>query len=294
MSEIIISAFADEAANDLAGQIQALRANQVTHLELRAVDQVNVADFTQEKTAAVRSALDDAGIRVSCLATPLGKIDITDPMPPHLEKLRRLCATAAAFDCQRLRIFSFYIPHDQPAALYREAVLERLDQMIEIAAAAGVRLLHENEKDIYGDIMARCLDLHQAFGDRLGAILDPANYVQVGSDPLLAMNELDPWIEYLHIKDCRRSDGRIVPAGQGDGQVDAVIRRYLSRAERRHIAIEPHLFAFDGLSGLEKGLASLPGGSHEVGVGGSYADGPSAFAAGIRAFRTVMGPAVAR
>ena len=287
MPDIILSAFADEAANDLAGQLQALQSNQIRNIELRAVDKVNIADFSPEKTAVVRSALQAAGISVSCLATPLGKIDIADPMAPHLEKLQRLCDIAAAFDCRRLRIFSFYMPHGQPASRYRQAVLERLDQMIEIADAAGIRLLHENEKDIYGDTLERCLDLHQTFGSRLGAILDPANYVQVGSDPLQAIDQLDPWIEYLHVKDCRRSDGRIVPAGQGDGQVAKVIRRYLDRGDRRHIAIEPHLFEFDGLAGLEKGLASVVGGGQAVGVGGTFADGQAAFAAGIAAFRAI-------
>lgn len=285
MPDITISAFADEASASLAGQVQALQANHIQAIELRAVDNINIADFTPEKTREVQSALAAAGIRVSCLATPIGKIDVTDPMEPHLEKLKGLCATAAAFDCHRLRIFSFYLPHGQAAAVWREAVLERMDQMIRVADRAGIRLYHENEKDIYGDVLERCLDLHQTFGPRLGAILDPANYLQVGSDPVQAMQQLDQWVEYLHIKDCRLSDSRIVAAGQGDGRILDIVRAYLSRSDRRNIAIEPHLYEFAGLAGLEKGLASLPGGGSEVGVGGAYADGPTAFAAGIAAFR---------
>jgi hypothetical protein len=53
---ILLSAFADEAAQDLEGQISALTANQVPGIELRTVDSVNVADFDLTLTTRVKSA----------------------------------------------------------------------------------------------------------------------------------------------------------------------------------------------------------------------------------------------
>jgi len=163
----------------------------------------------------------------------------------------------------------------------------RLERLIEVAVAEDVRLFHENEKDIYGDVLERCVDIHQTFLSKLGAILDPANYVQVGSDPLQAFAALDPWIEYLHIKDCRRSDGHIVAAGQGDGQIAEILRLYLAKPDRHSIAIEPHLFEFASLKTLEKHMSGNPGSGQEVGVGGDYPDAWTAFAAGISAIRTL-------
>ena len=283
---ILLSAFADEAAQDLEGQIQALITNKVPGIELRTVDSVNVADFDSTMTARVKTALDQASLKVHCLATPLGKIQIESPLAPEFERLKRLSQTAHALDCQRLRIFSFYVPAGR-AAEYRDEVMMRLERLIEVADAEGVRMFHENEKDIYGDILERCVDIHQTFQSKLGAILDPANYIQVGSDPLQAFKALDAWIEYLHIKDCRRSDGHIVAAGKGDGQIAEILNLFLANHNRQSIAIEPHLYEFASLKTLEIHMTGDPGSGQEVGVGGDYPDALTAFAAGISAFRTL-------
>ncbi|MDD2457398.1 MAG: TIM barrel protein [Eubacteriales bacterium] len=283
---ILLSAFADEAAQDLEGQIAALIANRVPGIELRTVDSINVADFDSTMTARVKTALDQASLKVNCLATPLGKVQIDSPLAPELERLKRLSQTAHALDCQRLRIFSFYVPAGRSAE-YRDEVMLRLERLIEVADAEGVRLFHENEKDIYGDVLERCVDIHQTFQNKLGAILDPANYVQVGSDPLQAFKDLDSWIEYLHIKDCRHTDGHIVAAGQGDGQIAEILKLFLAKPGRQSIAIEPHLFEFASLKTLEIHMMGDPGSGQDVGVGGDYPDALTAFAAGISAFRTL-------
>lgn len=283
---ILLSAFADEAAQDLEGQIQALIINKVPGIELRTVDSVNVADFDSTMTARVKTAFDQASLKVHCLATPLGKVQIDSPLESELERLKRLSQTAHALDCQRLRIFSFYVPAGR-AAEYRDEVMMRLERLIEVADAEGVRMFHENEKDIYGDILERCVDIHQTFQSKLGAILDPANYIQVGSDPLQAFKALDAWIEYLHIKDCRRSDGHIVAAGKGDGQIAEILNLFLANHNRQSIAIEPHLYEFASLKTLEIHMTGDPGSGQEVGVGGDYPDALTAFAAGIAAFRTL-------
>ncbi len=283
---ILLSAFADEAAQDLEGQIQALITNKVPGIELRTVDSVNVADFDSTMTARVKTAFDQASLKVHCLATPLGKVQIDSPLESELERLKRLSQTAHALDCQRLRIFSFYVPAGR-AAEYRDEVMMRLERLIEVADAEGVRMFHENEKDIYGDILERCVDIHQTFQSKLGAILDPANYIQVGSDPLQAFKALDAWIEYLHIKDCRRSDGHIVAAGKGDGQIAEILNLFLANHNRQSIAIEPHLYEFASLKTLEIHMTGDPGSGQEVGVGGDYPDALTAFAAGISAFRTL-------
>lgn len=287
MSEIILSAFTDEAAADLAGQLRAMQANGLQAMDLRAVDGINVADLTPAKTRQVRDALSAEGFSVACLASPIGKIGIGDPFAPHLDKMKRLCETADLLDCRRVRFFSFFIPAGQTAADCRAEVLERLDQLLRIGTDAGLRLLHENEKDIYGDITERCLDLHQVFGERMGGIVDPANYLQVGSDPLQAMQTLNQWIEYLHIKDVRLSDGKLMPAGQGDGHVAEIIKLYTAIPERRHIAVEPHLFAFSGLSKLEKNPVS----QKAAATGGLVSEAEQAlavFATAISACRTLL------
>ena len=65
-----LAAFADEAANDLMGQIAAMKENDVGLLEIRGVDGQNIDQLSCEKAREIRSRLDDAGLAVWSLGSP--------------------------------------------------------------------------------------------------------------------------------------------------------------------------------------------------------------------------------
>jgi 3-dehydroshikimate dehydratase len=76
------------------------------------------------------------------------------------------------------------------------------------AQAANIILLHENEKDIYGDTIARCVDLLQSCDNaHMQVVFDPANIIQCGQIPYPdAYQALHPWLRYMHVKDAH-ADG---------------------------------------------------------------------------------------
>ena len=244
-----IYAFADEASPTLDGQIAAMQRNRLDGLEIRGVDGQNVADITPEKAAQIRRKLDAAGLVTWSIGSPIGKISISDPFPAHLDKLRRVLETAHILGAENVRMFSFFLPCGCDPAQYRNQVLDQLGQMVQAAAGTGIRLCHENEKGIYGDTAVRCLEIHRALPE-LGGVLDPANYIQCGVDPLQAWELLHPYIRYLHIKDAL-ADGSVVPAGHGIGHLEDILRAFRARGGS-HVTLEPHLTVFDGLSGLEQ------------------------------------------
>ena len=57
------------------------------------------------------------------------------------------------------RAIEFFMPVGQDPARYRGEVLDRMKQLVRAAEGSGVTLVHENEKEIYGDTPARCLDI---------------------------------------------------------------------------------------------------------------------------------------
>ena len=71
-----IYAFADEASANIDEQIKAMKENKLDGLEIRNVDGVNISRITKEKAKEVRKKLDDAGLRVWTIGSPIGKIDI--------------------------------------------------------------------------------------------------------------------------------------------------------------------------------------------------------------------------
>ena len=128
--------------------------------------------------------------------------------------------------------------------------------MVELAARKNLVLLHENEKEIYGDLAPRCLELMEKFGgENLKATFDFANFVQCGQDTLEAWDMLKSHIAYVHVKDALFDGGRVVPVGQGDGNVKEILTRLDQEGFQGFLSLEPHLADFAGLSGLEKNAA---------------------------------------
>lgn len=216
MEQIVLSGFSDEIAPELDIQLAAIREWGLSHIELRAADGVNVSDFSPEKVKKVKAKLVAAGVSVSSIGSPLGKISIEEDFAPHLEKVKRTLEIQKELGAPYIRMFSFYLPEGQDPALFRGEVLERLHRMVEEAAAWDSVLLHENEKGIYGDNASRCQDLlEQLAGPHFQAVFDFANFIQVGQETLPAYGLLKPYVAYVHVKDALLSTGAVVPAGQG-------------------------------------------------------------------------------
>ena len=248
-----ITGFADEIAPDLSTQIDSFKKLGISYIEMRGVDGDNLIHHDNAKAKEIKKRLDDAGIRLSALGSPLGKIGMDDPFEPHYEEYKRAVEIAHMMDTPYIRMFSFYPPHD------KDKVFERLGRFADYAKANDVCLLHENEKDIYGEKAKECKEIMDTFGgNHFRAIFDFANFVQAGQDTLEAYEILKDHIEYIHVKDAISGSGKVVPSGFGDGNVKEILSRLFADGFKGFLSIEPHLFDFDGFAGLERGGMKLP------------------------------------
>ena len=240
----IVSGFADEIAPDLDEQLDVLESLGIDHLDLRGVDETNVLDFSPEQVERVKRELDERGIGVTSIGSPIGKIAVTDDFEPHLERFETAIEMAEAFDTEYIRLFSYYIPEGDDPVDHREEVLRRMQAKVERAEEAGVTLLHENEKDIYGDTPERCRDmLTTVDSPRFRAIFDPANFLEIGTAPYPeGLLDLIEYVEQLHIKDAAFGErGEMVPAGEGDGNLPETIAAFKRRGFIGPASLEPHL-----------------------------------------------------
>lgn len=259
---IRLSAFADEISPRLDEQIATLEHEGLHFIDLRGVDEINVLDLSDQQVADVKRSLDDHGIGVAAIASPIGKVPIDGSFDDHLHRFERAITLARFFDARYIRIFSFYPPASADTSSgsapvdpssYRDEVLRRLREMTARARAADVVLLHENEKDIYGDTIARCRDIHESIpGTHLRAAFDPANFIQCGQVPYPdAYDALRPWVSYVHVKDAL-ADGHVVAAGDGVARWPDLLRRLRGDGYDGFLALEPHLMTegqFQGFSG---------------------------------------------
>ena len=265
-----LCAFADEAAEPIAEQISALKENNIPQIELRSVDGINVKDLTDEKAQEIARALKEAGISVWSLGSPLGKSDISADFSQEVAVLKRLLQLCRLFECDKIRVFSFFT---KEYARDRQEVTDRMRRLVEIASEQKIRLFHENEKDIYGDRTERVADLLQNVPG-LCSVYDPANYVQVGETPE-NMSKMAALAGYLHIKDVLRT-GELVPAGEGDGMIAELIG---SVGTDMTLTLEPHLKVFSGYAAID---------NHEMKNKYSFSTGREAFDFAARALKNVL------
>ncbi len=248
----MISGFSDEIDSNIIVQFSEIKRLGIDYFEPRFINDKNIADLNIDETNELLNKMKEYGVSASSIGSPIGKIKITDDFEPHFEKFKNVVRIAKTIGTKYIRMFSFFI-EDGEQEKYRDEVISRLSRLIEYAKSEQVILLHENEKDIYGDTIDRCLDLMQElYCDNFKAVFDPANFVQCGQDTKVAYEKLSQYIEYMHIKDSLE-DGSIVPAGVGNGNIEYILGKLKEKGYSGFVSLEPHLGTFAGLEDLETG-----------------------------------------
>ena len=247
-----LSGFSDEISPDFQTQCAVVSQLGLRFLEFRSAWDVNVLDLTKDQLAEAKTILDAHGIGVSSIGSPIGKIAIDDDFGPHLERMRHAADVAHFFGAPYIRVFSFFMPAGSDPDSHRDAVLSRMRDLATVAEEADVVLLHENEKEIYGDIPRRCLDIIESVDSpNLKVAWDAANFVQVGVRPFTeAYALLRPHLAYVQIKDANLADGEVVAAGRGDGEVAETLRALQQDGFDGFFSLEPHLSQTHALGGF--------------------------------------------
>jgi sugar phosphate isomerase/epimerase len=247
-----LTGFGDEIDPDPAIQISVLLALGAGHIEVRSAWDTNVVDLSEEQLDRLAKLLREHAMGVSAIASPVGKVDVVTDAGGEPDRLRRAITAAHRLGTGYIRVFSFYRPAGVPVEQTRDAVLSNLRALAELAEREDVILVHENEKDIYGDTPARVLDLIESVGSpALRVAWDSANFVQVGVRPFTdGYAPLRPYLEYLQIKDAIAGTGEVVPAGEGDGELLATLTALRDDGYEGFASLEPHLALRHHLGGF--------------------------------------------
>jgi sugar phosphate isomerase/epimerase len=238
-----LSGFIDEISKDFSEQCEVAAGLGLRYVEVRSAWGTNILDLDDAQLRTLRVTLAENGLSVSSIGSPIGKISIDDEFARHLERVRHAIEVADILGAPFIRLFSFFIPADTDPDSRRDEVLSRMSALAEAAVSSDVILLHENEKEIYGDIPRRCLDIVTSVASpKLQLAWDPANFVQVGVRPFTeGYAMLRPHVGYIQIKDALLADGSVVVAGAGDGEVVETIRALRADGFDGFFSLEPHL-----------------------------------------------------
>jgi sugar phosphate isomerase/epimerase len=242
---VYLSAFADEIDPDLDLQIKHCKLNGVTHFELRSVNKINVLDFDPQLRSEIKRKLSDAGLGVVSIGSPIGKVAIDKPFNDHLDRFKTAVDMAEFFDAPLIRVFSYYPPGGEGKGAVeplKDEVIDRFRQKVAYIENRNVTMVHENEKGIFGEKGKTCLQLMSGVNSpKLRTAFDFANFVQAKEKPLDNWPGLKPFTTHIHIKDALLKDASVVPAGEGDGDIEAIVVDAYRSGYRGYLTLEPHL-----------------------------------------------------
>jgi sugar phosphate isomerase/epimerase len=272
-----LSAFGDEIAPDLDEQLTTLDALNVGYLDLRGAWGTNVLRMDDDELDRVMEVCEAHGTQIACLGSPIGKSPIEDPIDIELDNLRRIIEIGERVGCNRVRFFSFYPPDTSTNEHYDQYVdlsVARISKLVGLAEEAGFTMLLENEKGIVTDTLARCEAVIKAIDSpNLRFLWDSANFIQVDEAQVVDRGwpMLGEYIGYVHIKDAVLSDGHVVAAGEGDGQLPKLLSLLKEDGYQGFLALEPHLriaghsTGFSGAEGMTYAVNALRKVMDEVG-----------------------------
>jgi sugar phosphate isomerase/epimerase len=243
-----LSAFADEAADDMDGQIKALLESKIGHVDLRNVDGHNIGALPLDHARKVKQKLDAAGLKVGMYGTPIGKIDLADDFDIDVKKLQHMGELKNIFGARNVRIFSYWNKKAGASeADFRKESVRRLTELAKLAQKLDLVLYHENEVAVFGDTLEHVKvlrdELHAKFPQNFKLIFDSDNFNQCNQDVWTCWTTLRDAIEAVHFKDSNKVDGSFqhCPVGQGNGRYPDIVRDLASRNWSGPMTLEPHL-----------------------------------------------------
>lgn len=253
---IYISGFSDEISSDFTEQLETVTRLGMNYISLRAADGKGIAEYTlDEVERELLPKLEKYQVRVSSIGSPIGKVGVEDEEGFEKQKvqLEELCKIANLLECRYIRMFSFFMPEGKNPDDYKDVVLKKLREFIAIAEKYNVTLMHENEKDIYGDVLSRCkILMDELAGEHFASVFDFANFVQCGQDTEECWDTLHENVVYIHIKDAVTNDNENVVCGTGEGKIAQLLKRAIvDEGYEGFLTLEPHLVLFDSLASLE-------------------------------------------
>lgn len=243
---IRISAFADEAYMDLDEQISFLKSLGLKWLEIRFVNGKNITSLTIDEASQLKEKLDEAGIGISAIASPIGKYGLDKPFEEHLDLLRHTADLCHVLGTRAIRIFSFYPAEGTEIDESYPLVKEKMEAMVKVAEEKDVVLLHENESHIFGHSAENCAMLGKDFfGKHFSEVYDPANFVwgENNTDNVATCWPImSPYVTHIHLKDWTLGStgiGSII--GDGDGHIEDLIDTVIAEGYNGFMTLEPHL-----------------------------------------------------
>lgn len=166
---------------DLAAQLGFTGVN----ISANGPDNRHLGGTTSQHYAAVRAALQTAGLKA--------ELDTSDTRPEHL---LNMLSISAAVGAEQLRVYTRY--KGEKDDIIRKTISD-LRTVAEAADTYRVTVVLENHEDFSGSEIRTILDAIDH--PRIRALYDYGNSQMIREEPQHALQEMEPYITAVHLKD---------------------------------------------------------------------------------------------
>ncbi|MDR0553842.1 MAG: sugar phosphate isomerase/epimerase [Treponema sp.] len=240
MYQFRLSGFADEAGIDADEQMNVLEKNGIHQLELRSIDGKGILELDDAALEALAEKFMRRGFSVSSIGSPIGKSPIEADFSLVRASFEKVLKAAEILKAPYIRGFDFYIPGDSDPLRWADEVVYRVSELVMRAKDRGVAYALENESGIFSSLPERCVYVLDRVPNLVMAF-DPGNFIMNDASPWAAWPLLKSRTAYFHIKDATNEPKRFVPAGEGDGGMDKILKDAFESGFDGVLSVEPHL-----------------------------------------------------
>jgi L-ribulose-5-phosphate 3-epimerase len=266
----------DEVSANVSEALDWIAERGLRHVEIRTVNGRNVMEMTNEEIDNLRERIEQRGLYVSAIASPVFKCALDraravasgdtfgqkeEDVTAHFAKLDRAFEIAGRLNTKRIRIFSFW--RDLSPEAVKEEVVRLLKQAADRAEKVNMQLLLENEPSCNGGYASEVGSMVKAVqSPALQALWDPGNEQYGGRTAFPdGYEQVKGLAAHVHLKDARiGSDGKshCVPIGSGDVPYVKHIQALLADGYEGLFTIETHYIP-EGGTAMEGSTMTLNG-----------------------------------
>ncbi|MCA9038738.1 MAG: sugar phosphate isomerase/epimerase [Planctomycetaceae bacterium] len=266
--KVIISAFADEAANRKTAleQMVALSAIGLKYYSPRFIDVFgdgnvkHVVELNKKELTELKKLHAEFGMSVTSIGARIGKVKLLDiddgshnkyiPIEKYLKgEVADTIKVAKELDCKLIRGFSFYHPRGTDPREHIPQAVELLRKIVEACAAEGIVYGLEIEPNLIGETGPLLAELCKKVNHpNIVCIYDGGNVAAQNKRPDVVFDEyvaMRKYMGWMHIKDYKIDpkltwDGAVdeerlknfVPANEGDAGHEQMLRDLRDHVEK--------------------------------------------------------------
>jgi len=260
MRELYLSGFADEAAYDLEGQINAIKALGWKYLEARKINGRNIHDLNEPAFDKLCAVFEETGIKISCFCSNICNwgTPVDSDLEATMTVVKRAIKRMQRLKVPLISIMSYAVIYDEkrrPKPDQKEAKrFEHLRKICDAFLEAGLTPVQDGYFSYGGLSWEHTLKLLDNVPG-LKLVFDTSE-PNLSLDynktfPYPSQNYMEIWnnlkehVVHIRIKDCSRDPitGRetCFYPGEGDHKLKAILTDALSIGYSGFFAIEPHM-----------------------------------------------------